>query len=313
MSTPAVSVIIPTHNRLVLLREALDSVAAQSFQDFEVIVIDDGSAERIEASIAHHATRPRVIRQRNLGPAAARNRGIEAASADIVAFLDSDDLWLPQKLETFVGYLADHPELQIAYGPMSPIDADRTPVPGRTKPCHAGWITEQLFTSSFVHVPAVVARRTLLQAAGGFREDFPVCEDYDLWLRISVDQPFGLVEQPLALRRLHEGRLSKSRMSRNLEVKARMLREFYQSGQANGRLRAEVAAARLAKVHFSAGRAAFRNGERHSAIELLRLSRQFGGSSIRILPWLAAAAASKTLLRGDKPPSTQAQAPVSNV
>jgi glycosyltransferase involved in cell wall biosynthesis len=289
MQTPFVSIIIPTHNRTQLLCEALDSIAFQTFKDYEVIVVDDGSTEPIEAALAHHATRPRVFRQQNLGPAAARNRGLDAASADIVAFLDSDDLWLPAKLETFLDYLAANPGVRIAYGPMSPVDADRAPVPGRTKPCHGGWITQRLFCSSFVHVPAVVAYRKILVQAGGFNERLPVCEDYDLWLRISVAEPFGLVEQPLALRRLHGGRLSKSRMSRNLAVKAGMLREFYESGRAAGKLDRDVAMARLGRVYLSAGRAAFANREYEMAAEHLRQSRRFGGPLLRLGPWMALA------------------------
>jgi glycosyltransferase involved in cell wall biosynthesis len=300
MPTPAVSIIIPTHNRSRLLCEALDSVAFQTFKDYEVIVVDDGSTEPIDAALAHHATRPRVIRQQNLGPAAARNRGIDAATANLVAFLDSDDLWLPAKLETFLGYFAANPNLRIAYGPMSPIDADRGPVPGRTKPCHAGWITQRLFCSSFVHVPAVVAYRDVLVWAGGFNEQLPVCEDYDLWLRISVDQPFGLIEQPLALRRLHCGRLSKSRMSRNLAVKAQMLRGFYESGRAAGKLDRAVATARLAKVYLSAGRATFANGEYHVAVEHLRESRRWGGSLARLVPWLGLAGLMRLFERSEK-------------
>ncbi len=291
VSRPAVSVIIPTFNRLALLREALDSVAAQSFRDFEVIVVDDGSTEAIAEGVASHSTSPRVIRQPNAGPAAARNRGIAAANADVVAFLDSDDLWLPKKLATCLERMQHEPGVPIWYGPMQPIEREGRRVPGRTKPCSGGWITEALFHSSFVHVPTVVCRKSLLTDVGCFDETLPVCEDYDLWLRLSVKTPFGLIDEPLALRRLHGDRLSKGQMSRNLDVKARMLSRFFESGVAAEKLHRRRAEARLAKVYFAAGRAALRSGEISPALEHLRSCRRYGGVGIELWPWMAAASA----------------------
>jgi GT2 family glycosyltransferase len=289
MEAPNVSVIIPTYNRLNYLRQALDSVAAQTFAGFEVIVVDDGSTEDIAGGVAGHATRPRVIRQPAEGPAAARNAGLEAARAGVVAFLDSDDLWERTKLERSLQRLHAGPATNIVYGPMSPIDENGRPVPGRTKPCHGGHITEQLFRSSFVHVPTVVCRRDLLLRAGGFDRRLPVCEDYDLWLRLSVDETFALIEEPLAFRRLHPHRLSKEKMSRNLAVKAEVLRRFYENGPANGTLRPEVARPRLARVCFAAARAAFHNGEFDEALRLCRLSHTYGGGRPRLAAWMAGA------------------------
>lgn len=306
VSRPAVSVIIPTFNRLALLREALDSVAAQTFQDFEVIVVDDGSTEAIAEGVANHATSPRVIRQPNAGPAAARNRGIAAANADVVAFLDSDDLWLPGKLANYVERMKREPGEPIWYGPMQPIKRDGRRVPGRTKPCMGGCIAEALFHSSFVHVPTVVCRKSLLTDVGCFDESLPVCEDYDLWLRLSVKTKFGLIEEPLALRRLHDDRLSKGQMSRNLDVKARVLSTFFESGIADAKLNRGRAEARLAKVYFAAGRAALRSGEVSLALEHLRSCRRFGGVGIEVWPWVAAATALSVFVRNQPRETTAA-------
>lgn len=306
VSRPAVSVIIPTFNRLALLREALDSVAAQTFQDFEVIVVDDGSTEAIAEGVASHSTSPRVIRQPNAGPAAARNRGIAAANADVVAFLDSDDLWLPGKLATYIDRMKREPDGPIWYGPMQPIKRDGRRVPGRTKPCKGGCIAEALFHSSFVHVPTVVCRKSLLTDVGCFDESLPVCEDYDLWLRLSVKTKFGLIEEPLALRRLHDDRLSKGQMSRNLDVKARVLSTFFESGIADAKLNRGRAEARLAKVYFAAGRAALRSGEVSLALEHLRSCRRFGGVGIEVWPWVAAATALSVFVRNQPRETTAA-------
>ncbi len=291
MSTPAVSVIVPTHNRAILLREALDSIAEQTWKDFETIVVDDGSTEDITREIANHPTQPIVLRQPHRGPAAARNRGLREARGDTIAFLDSDDLWHAQKLEIFRRAMQSEPDTRVFYGPMKPIDADKRHVPGRTKPCYAGRITHHLFHSSFVHVPTVVCYKEVLVRAGGFDESLPVCEDYDLWLRISTDEPFALIEQPLALRRLHDNRLSKQRMSRNLAVKAAVLRKFYDAPEAKPLIPERLAFARLARVHFVAARAAFQNGEYNRALELCRESRRFGANPFRAIPLALSASA----------------------
>lgn len=289
MSKPVVSIIIPTHNRADLLREALDSVHAQTFRDFETIVIDDGSTEDIQSAVADHPARPRVVRQAHLGPAAARNCGIQEAAADFVAFLDSDDLWLPKKLEVFLEAAQAKPDIKLFYGPMSPIDLQGKPVPGRTKRCHDGWITQKLFCSSFVHVPTILCRKDAILSVGGFDAALPVCEDYDLWLRLSVRERFGLIEEPLAQRRLHDNRLSKALMGRNLAVKAEVLQRFFDSGVANGQLDHGIAKARLARVLFVAGRAAFKDRRYQQAVEFCRKSRSHGGSPLRTVPLMAGA------------------------
>jgi len=299
MSRPAVSVIIPTHDRTALLIEALDSVASQTFGDYEVIVVDDGSTEDIAAAVREHATRPKVIQQPHQGPAAARNCGLLAACSDIVAFLDSDDLWLPEKLDVFTKAMAARADANIFYGPMAPIDEARRPVTGRTKVCHDGWITQALFCSSFVHVPTIVCHKKVLLDAGGFKASLPVCEDYDLWLRLSIKQQFALIDEPLALRRLHGDRLSKSCMSRNLAVKADMLETFYESHNRNGHIDPAVAQTRLAKVFFAAARASLRDRRYQEALRFSRSSRFYGKSPISTIP-LAASAKTLSLLGADR-------------
>lgn len=295
MDFPRVSVIIPTYNRLGFLREALDSVHAQTFRDFEVIVVDDGSTEDIAGGVADHPTQPRVVREERSGPGAARNRGVELARAELIAFLDSDDLWAPTKLERFVAMLDQSPETRIAYGPMLPVDAERHDVPGRTKPCHDGRITTALFLSSFVHVPTVVCRKSTLVGIGGFNPNLPVCEDYDLWLRLSVDEPFALIDEPLAYRRLHKDRLSKSSMARNLSVKADVLRRFRESDDGRRLLPERIADERLARVFFVAGREAMRAGHYEDALQFCAASRRYGGSVIRTLPIKLGAGVMRTL------------------
>ncbi len=196
-------------------------------------------------------------------------------------------LWLPTTLVRFIDAMAQQPEMSIFYGPMSPTDTSGCGVRGRTKPCHSGWICDQLFHCSFVHVPTVVCRKSILQEVGGFDANLPVCEDYDLWLRVSTKYQFGLIAEPLALRRLHGDRLSKRSMSRNLAVKAQVLQRFYAAHAADGKLEPRAAMRRLARVCFVAGREAFREKHYEEAVELCQASRAYGQSMLRSLPFIA--------------------------
>jgi glycosyltransferase involved in cell wall biosynthesis len=308
MAKPAVSIIIPTYNRAELLRQALDSVAAQTFRDYEVIVVDDGSMPPIAEAVAGHPCQPRIIRQARQGPAAARNRGIAESRGDLVAFLDSDDLWMPLKLERFVSALRENPAISIFYGPMQPINSESLKVDGRTKPRHAGRITDALFKSCFVDVPTVVCRKELLTRVGGFDASLPVCEDYDLWLRLSLSEPFGLIDEPLARRRLHDDRLSKSAMARNLATRARMLLRFYE--QNKNALDQRIASRRLGRVFFVAARAALKERDYPLAIELSRTSLTFRRRSLRTLV-LYVAATLYTFFSGSGRPKNISSSPTS--
>jgi glycosyltransferase involved in cell wall biosynthesis len=281
---PAVSVIIPAYNRPAFLAEALNSVAAQTFRDFEVIVIDDGSSEDLAPTVKPHSAFARLVRQEHGGPAVARNHGLRLASADIVAFLDSDDLWLPQKLERFGAAMGSKRDTRIFYGPMLPMEEHGDLVDGRTKPRHAGDITQPLFKSCFVDIPTVVCRKDVLTGAGGFDESLSVCEDYDLWLRVSLKDSFGFIEEPLAKRRLHAQRLSKADMPQNLAVKARMLERFWNRPEARKKIDPQVAAARLGRVYYSAARSSFRSGLFSQATDQARCARQFRGAPWRAIP-----------------------------
>jgi len=317
MSRPAVSVIIPTYNRANFLRLALDSLARQSVRDFETIVVDDGSTEDTESVVRNHPVAARFIRQSRGGPALARNHGVAESSADTIAFLDSDDEWLPTKLERFRAAMSNRPDVRIWYGPMNPIDQNGHLVAGRTKACEGGWITNALFHSSFVHVPSVVMHRSVFDEFGGFNPRLPVCEDYDLWLRISTRYEFGLVPEPLALRRLHDQRLSKACMRRNLAVKADVLESFLHSPAARTALESISANRRVARVLLAAARSALRDYHGRDAEALAARARAYGASPARTGSLTALARLSRWLGLDRTPPETatvpEPRLPVQNV
>jgi glycosyltransferase involved in cell wall biosynthesis len=198
---PLVSVIIPTYNRDWIVKEAIDSVLAQDFSDYELIVVDDGSDDRTPEILAAYKDQIAVIRQANRGVSSARNRGIASAAGRLIAFLDSDDLWLPQKLSTQVKFFADNPDTVICQTEERWVRNSVWVNPKKRHLKFSGMIFERSLALCLVSPSAVMVKRELFDAVGVFDDDLPACEDYDLWLRISCRYPVDLIETPLIIKR----------------------------------------------------------------------------------------------------------------
>jgi glycosyltransferase involved in cell wall biosynthesis len=212
MNGPLVSVIVPTFNRAPLLAEALDSVLAQSYPRFELIVVDDGSEDGTPEVLARIGDpRLAVIRQANRGVSAARNRGASAAAGSLLAFLDSDDLWHRGKLQRQVEFLRSRPAAAIGQCEELWIRDGRRVNPGMRHRKRSGLIFEPSLERCLVSPSATMLKRTLFEAMGGFDEALPACEDYDLWLRIGCRHPIHLLPEPLVTRRAgHPDQLSRA-------------------------------------------------------------------------------------------------------
>ena len=194
-----------------MLREAVESVLAQTYKDFELIVVDDGSTDETAEELGRLRAPLRVICRPRHGVAAARNLGASAARGRYLAFLDSDDLWLPKKLATQLGFMEEHPEVSICQTEEIWIrrGARVNPKAGHRKP--SGDIFKRSLELCLVSPSAVMITPALFHETGGFDETLPVCEDYDLWLRIAVDHPVPLVPQALVVKRGgHRDQLSHS-------------------------------------------------------------------------------------------------------
>jgi len=201
--TPEVSVIIPTFNRCAMLREAIDSVLAQSTPAFELIVIDDGSTDGTTEHLARLAEtiRIKIERIEHRGPAAARNRGVAIARAPLIAFLDSDDLWSPAKLERQIAFMRDNPGCAISQTREIWIRNGRRVNPGYRHRKRAGDIFVDSLRTCLIGMSSVMIRTDLFRSSGGFDEHMAAAEDYDLWLRILIDHEAGLLDEPLVTRR----------------------------------------------------------------------------------------------------------------
>jgi glycosyltransferase involved in cell wall biosynthesis len=216
---PEVSVIIPTYNRANLVSDAIASVMAQSFQDLEIIVADDGSTDDTAAVVARFGDRIRYLPLPHRGqPAATRNAGLAIATGEYVAFLDSDDLFLPDKLARQVPVLKANPDIGLVYSNGYYFDTDPTKAVGEALDglaAPSGNVFGELLCGNFIMTPALaLMRRSVVQSAGGFDEshEFIAVEDYALWLRIALQSKMQFVAGNVAAIRRHNQNLSANRL-----------------------------------------------------------------------------------------------------
>jgi len=195
-----ISVIIPSYNRRHTLERALQSVIEQSSPVDEIIVVDDGSTDGSRQLVAAGFPQVKIIRQPNLGVSAARNRGIEAAACEWIALLDSDDCWLPQKIEKIRAAWSREPEQVLFHSDEIWV---RRGV--RVNPMHkhrksGGWIFRHCLPRCAISPSATVMRRSTLLELGLFDESLPACEDYDLWLRLCHRYPVCYIDEALIVK-----------------------------------------------------------------------------------------------------------------
>ena len=206
---PQVSVIIPTYNRSWIIKEAIDSVLAQDYKEFELIVVDDGSTDHTSDVLDSSRNVIKVLSQKNKGVSAARNRGIAEASGQFIAFLDSDDLWLPQKLSAQIEFFNQTPNALICQTEEVWIRNGLRVNPKKRHKKLSGMIFKPSLELCLVSPSAVMIQRSLFDRVGEFDETLPACEDYDLWLRISCRFPVHLIDRPLIIKRGgHDDQLS---------------------------------------------------------------------------------------------------------
>jgi glycosyltransferase involved in cell wall biosynthesis len=207
---PEVSVIIPTYNRRAMVREAIASALSQRGASLELIVVDDGSTDGTSDMLAS-IDGVTAARTEHRGVAAARNSGVAMAHAPLIAFLDSDDLWAPDKVRRQFGFMREFPGCAISQTAEIWIRDGRRVNPGLRHLKRAGDIFIDSLRTCLISPSAVMMRTDLFRALGGFDEDLAAAEDYDLWLRILIDHDVGLLDEPLMTRRAgHCDQLSSS-------------------------------------------------------------------------------------------------------
>jgi glycosyltransferase involved in cell wall biosynthesis len=207
---PEVSVIIPSYNSAKYLTDAVDSVLSQTFRDFELLVIDDGSTDDTDAVMSRYGTPVRCIRQPNLGVAAARNRGIKESRGRYVAFLDADDIWRPDKLKAQVSALLQNTGHRACCTALTVASANLTPLGVKRSRLRAASLEDLLLRGNVIGVSSVMCERSLFEITGAFDPSLSQCADWDMWLRLSALTEFIYLDLPLTVYRQHDANMSRN-------------------------------------------------------------------------------------------------------
>lgn len=212
-SIPTVSAVIPTYNREAFLRDAIRSACEQTFSNIEIVVVDDGSGDgSCDVVRTLGDSRIRYFYRDHAGVSAARNFGVSKSKAPFIAFLDSDDLWLPDKVEAQLGFFESNGDVSICQSEEIWMRYGRRVNPMAKHRKHSGWIFDECLPLCVVSPSAVMMRREAFELLGGFDESLPACEDYDLWLRASLRFEIHTLRRALTVKRGgHADQLSNSR------------------------------------------------------------------------------------------------------
>ena len=237
---PKVSVYIPTYNCAEYLSDAIESILNQTYQDFELIIIDDGSTDNTKEVLGKYKGKLRYVYKENGGIGSARNRGIKESTGEYIAQCDADDLWLPEKLEHQVAMLDQQPEYAVVYSDAfkfydDPKNVDFTTFFSQKKP-YAGNIFKPLYLYNFIPNPTVVVRRKCFEdlelfdegKIEGVKSKWNINEDHEMWLRIASRYKIGFVDTPLARCRKRSTSVTGSNPEKSIHNAFRVLEKINQ-------------------------------------------------------------------------------------
>ncbi len=206
---PTISVIIHTYNNEKFIGETIESVLNQTYKDYEIIVVDDGSVDGTRDVLQPYMQKIRYHYKENGGIASAKNAGVILSKAEFIAFLDHDDLWVSDKLKIQMECFNENPQVGLVYAKYTSfMDGKEL----RTKPekGYSGWIFNELLAKSFIQTSTVIVKRECLNAIGPYDESFFLGDEYDMFLRISKKFQCGFIDKGLTRYRVHEANASKN-------------------------------------------------------------------------------------------------------
>ncbi len=272
---PLVSIILPTYNCAAFLPHSIGTILSQTYNSYEIIVIDDGSTDNTKEVLYPFMQRIKYIRsEQNKGLPTARNIGIRPAQGKYIAFIDADDLWLPEKLQTDIEYFETHPEVSMVYSKHINIDEKGDDLDGNTKrQLPSGNIFTQLFSvQNFIITSSVVVRKEVFETTGLFDEQLFNCQDWDMWLRIAFHFKVAGIDKPLVKYRHNPYSLSKNR-NNVLKYQKIIIDKIYNKfkDKENG-INEKLYKKRLASHYAKVGRYYLRIGDKNRANENFGLS-----------------------------------------
>lgn len=226
-ATPRVSIITPTFNRADFICSAVKSVLEQTFGDFELLIVDDGSTDSTVSVLEPYLadTRIRYFYQPNQGQSVARNRGLAEALGELICFLDSDDAWSLTKLEQQVNLMDQHPEVDIIHGDEIDIDEHGLEISRKNMRRFSGMIARDLLADNSVSINTVMVRKRCFEEMGGFSETLRVADDYDIWLRFAARYRFLYVPTFFGFYRVMSNQISSDKQAR-FEANERIVLDF---------------------------------------------------------------------------------------
>lgn len=227
---PLVTIITPTYNREGFIGQSINSVLSQTYPNFELLIIDDGSTDRTQEVVAPYLAdgRVRFFSQENQGQSVARDRGLYEAKGGFVCFLDSDNAWFPDKLEKSLQVFEENPSVDIVYGDYMVIDAEGRELGVNRMKRYSGRITPMLIHDNFVSMNTTMTRRRCFEEMGGFESNDRLAEDYGLWLRFSTQYTFHYLPAVLGFYRVMEDQISTDKESR-FKANEQLILEFLKS------------------------------------------------------------------------------------
>lgn len=284
LEDPLVSVIMPAYNSRAYLAEAIQSVLDQDYQALELIVVDDGSTDGTPDVARLFGERVHVIEQRNSGPAAARNRGVSVAHGEFIAFIDSDDIWLPGKVRAQVDYLRDNPDVGVVFGRLIRWFANADGSFGSPPELHvpasgqiivheeSGWIYPEMLLDSVIWIVSAMVRKSLWNSLGGLDESLRVGEDYDFFIRASRVCKMDELDKLVALYRIHTQSTTQIIREENFEclVLIRALERFGTAGPDGREVCQQLLRERLFRLFFDHGYRHYQNGSPRIALQSFR-------------------------------------------
>lgn len=230
---PKVSVIIPSFNCERYIKQTIDSVLAQTIEDLELIVVDDGSTDATPKIVASYGGRVRLVAQQNSRVSGARNRGIREAKGEFICLMDHDDYWFPHKLSRQLAEFEARPEAGVVYSSFirwhaaadgrfpDPDGYDLSEYPDDIDPVYSGWIYHQFLLDCWMLTSTTMFRAEVFERCGAFDESLPYSEDWELWLRIAREYPIIQLRRPTTLYRQHPRQ--GNRLVRDLDYRTLLL------------------------------------------------------------------------------------------
>ena len=271
-----VSMCIPTYNRKEYLKQTLDSVFAQTYKDYEVVILDDGSTDGTGEMIKNAGYDVRYYWHENQGEAATCNELIRLAKGQYISFVHSDDLLPPDAIGRMVNAVNAESEDVVVYGNYIRIDECGSPLGRSKKKLYSGYITKYVFEDNIVHACGSMFPKRALEEIGGFDTSLRVCYDYKLELQLSLKYRFIALDEPTFMRRRHSSNTSSNSFV-NRKTELDVLSDFYYNGGGKNVIPERFANKRLSREGYRAGRWAIREGLYNQACRLL-------GESFRLHP-----------------------------